>query len=81
VSVGLTVFPDDPGESDELLRHADRALYAAKAAGCGTWRRFTPDGSAERPCRASPPSNERAIRGGREEVARASDGLSRPAGP
>jgi diguanylate cyclase (GGDEF)-like protein/PAS domain S-box-containing protein len=38
VSLGVTVFPDDPGGPDELTRHADRALYAAKAAGRGTWR-------------------------------------------
>lgn len=39
-SVGLTVFPDDPSGPDELLAHADRALYAAKAAGRRTWALF-----------------------------------------
>jgi predicted signal transduction protein with EAL and GGDEF domain len=38
VSLGLTVFPDDPSGPDQLLRHADAALYQAKAAGRGTWR-------------------------------------------
>ena len=36
-SVGLRVYPEDPGDPDQLLANADRALYAAKAAGRGTW--------------------------------------------
>jgi diguanylate cyclase (GGDEF)-like protein len=32
-SLGMTVFPDDPGSLDELIAHADRALYAAQAGG------------------------------------------------
>jgi len=32
-SFGVAVMPDDAGESDLLLRVADRALYAAKTAG------------------------------------------------
>jgi diguanylate cyclase (GGDEF)-like protein len=39
-SLGMTVFPDDPGSADELIAHADRALYAAKQAGRGTWAQF-----------------------------------------
>ena len=45
-SLGMTVFPDDPGSLDELMVHADRALYAAKQTGRGTWRLFD-DGMAE----------------------------------
>ncbi len=33
VSMGVATFPGDARESAELLRRADRALYAAKAAG------------------------------------------------
>jgi diguanylate cyclase (GGDEF)-like protein len=33
VSVGLAIFPDSADSGDELLRAADGALYAAKAAG------------------------------------------------
>jgi diguanylate cyclase (GGDEF)-like protein len=36
-SVGVAV-PDGPVDHDTLLRYADRALYAAKAAGKGCWR-------------------------------------------
>ncbi len=36
-SVGLRVYPHDRSGPDQLLANADRALYAAKAAGRGTW--------------------------------------------
>ena len=39
-TVGLTVFPDDPGTAEELLVSADRALYAAKEAGRGGWAAY-----------------------------------------
>ena len=39
-SAGLAVFPVDGECQRSLLRHADRALYEAKAAGRGTSRRF-----------------------------------------
>ena len=39
-SLGMTVFPDDPGSLDDLVVHADRALYAAKEAGRRTWMLF-----------------------------------------
>lgn len=39
-SVGATVYPDDPGESGELLRNADVALYQAKDGGRGSCRLF-----------------------------------------
>jgi diguanylate cyclase (GGDEF)-like protein len=32
-SFGVAVFPDDSGDAGDLIRNADRALYAAKAAG------------------------------------------------
>ncbi len=32
----------DSGDADELLRHADMALYAAKSAGKRQWRRYQP---------------------------------------
>ena len=32
-SVGIATFPDDAGTVDDLLRHADAAMYAAKRAG------------------------------------------------
>jgi diguanylate cyclase (GGDEF)-like protein len=39
-SLGMTVFPDDPGSLKELMVHADRALYASKQRGRGTWTLF-----------------------------------------
>jgi diguanylate cyclase (GGDEF)-like protein len=40
VSLGLSVFPDDPVGIDDFIVHADRALYAAKVAGGRTWKIF-----------------------------------------
>ena len=34
-SVGVSLYPDDATDADGLLRHADAALYAGKAAGRG----------------------------------------------
>jgi diguanylate cyclase (GGDEF)-like protein len=41
VTVGVATTEDGTG-TDELLRHADLALYAAKAAGKRQWRRYQP---------------------------------------
>lgn len=40
-SVGVTVFPDDQEDSDELLRNADNAMYAAKEAGRNQFAYYT----------------------------------------
>jgi diguanylate cyclase (GGDEF)-like protein len=51
-SLGMTVFPDDPGSLDELIAHADRALYAAKQTGGGSWTLFdagVAEGRADNP--------------------------------
>lgn len=32
-SIGIAAVPEDAGDADTLIRHADRALYAAKANG------------------------------------------------
>ena len=32
-SMGITVYPGDGGDADQLLRHADQAMYLAKQAG------------------------------------------------
>ncbi|MBY4897964.1 bifunctional diguanylate cyclase/phosphodiesterase [Cupriavidus sp. AU9028] len=39
-TIGYALAPDDGAERGELMRKADIALYAAKAAGRDTWRRF-----------------------------------------
>jgi diguanylate cyclase (GGDEF)-like protein/PAS domain S-box-containing protein len=42
VSIGIAVAPADGEDADKLLRHADLALYAAKADGRATHRFFEP---------------------------------------
>jgi diguanylate cyclase (GGDEF)-like protein/PAS domain S-box-containing protein len=40
-SVGVALYPDDAGDSDTLMRHADAAMYQAKASGRDAARFFT----------------------------------------
>jgi len=42
-SIGIVTSDYDDRTSDDLMRDADLALYAAKAAGKGTYRFFSPD--------------------------------------
>lgn len=37
-SIGIALFPQDGGDIETLLKHADAAMYTAKAAGRGTYR-------------------------------------------
>jgi diguanylate cyclase (GGDEF)-like protein len=39
-SIGITVYPNDASNPDEMLRNADLALYAGKGEGRGTYRFF-----------------------------------------
>lgn len=41
-SVGISLFPNDGSSGDELLKHADTAMYAAKGAGKNQARFFDP---------------------------------------
>jgi diguanylate cyclase (GGDEF)-like protein/PAS domain S-box-containing protein len=41
-SIGATIFPNDGGTADLLLRHADQAMYEAKQAGKNCYRLFNP---------------------------------------
>ncbi len=43
VSVGVGLFPGNGGDAEELIQHADSALYLAKQAGGGTVRFYTDD--------------------------------------
>jgi diguanylate cyclase (GGDEF)-like protein len=42
-SIGISLFPADGAEVDTLLRHADIAMYAAKAAGKGQYFFYQPE--------------------------------------
>ncbi len=46
-SVGIASHPADATDLDELLRRADVAMYAAKAAGRGRWRRYADNMDAQ----------------------------------
>ena len=39
-SIGIAIFPTDAADGASLMRHADTALYRAKAEGRGTYRFF-----------------------------------------
>ncbi|APW40206.1 GGDEF domain-containing protein [Rhodoferax koreense] len=42
-SIGIGLFPDDGDNADDLIRHADAAMYHAKDSGRGHYQFFTPD--------------------------------------
>ncbi|WP_210545339.1 bifunctional diguanylate cyclase/phosphodiesterase [Rhodoferax sp. PAMC 29310] len=39
-SMGVTFYPQDPADADQLMRHADQAMYAAKQAGKNRYQLF-----------------------------------------
>jgi diguanylate cyclase (GGDEF)-like protein/PAS domain S-box-containing protein len=40
-SIGISLFPRDGSDPDELVKHADRAMYSAKDSGRNMYRYFT----------------------------------------
>lgn len=42
-SIGVTVYPEDCSDADQLLRHADQAMYQAKQQGKNQIQMFTAD--------------------------------------
>ena len=42
-SLGISIYPDDGRDEDNLLKHADTAMYQAKSAGGGAFRFFSPE--------------------------------------
>jgi diguanylate cyclase (GGDEF)-like protein len=50
-SIGLSLYPDDAENTDQLMRNSDAAMYQAKQAGRNTYRFFSPqlaEAAAER---------------------------------
>ncbi|MEJ7808094.1 MAG: EAL domain-containing protein, partial [Telluria sp.] len=45
-SIGITVFPNDAGDPETLIKYADTAMYRAKQAGRDTYRFFTAEMNA-----------------------------------
>jgi diguanylate cyclase (GGDEF)-like protein len=45
-SIGISLFPDDGSNADELIRNADTAMYQAKEAGRSTFHFYTADMNA-----------------------------------
>lgn len=41
-SIGITLYPDDAANTDDLLKNADQAMYAAKQQGKNRYHYFTP---------------------------------------
>ncbi len=42
-SIGISLFPGDGADHEELLKHADTAMYEAKSAGRGAYRFYSPE--------------------------------------
>ncbi len=41
-SIGISLYPDDGQEAQQLVEHADAAMYEAKSSGGGQFRFYTP---------------------------------------
>ena len=46
LSIGIALSPGDGTDMDELVKHADLALYGAKAEGRANYRYFEPEMNA-----------------------------------
>lgn len=46
-SIGVTIYPNDAEEANDLIKNADAAMYRAKEQGKANYQFFTPDMNAE----------------------------------
>jgi len=68
-SVGIAIFPDDASDIDELMRHADTAMYQAKAGGKDGAQFFTAEMTQRAQDRMQLDSQlRRALEGGQFEL-------------
>ena len=44
-SIGIALYPDDAADGDELLKHADAAMYEAKQGGRNAYRFYMKPGA------------------------------------
>ncbi len=58
-SLGVAIYPDHATTEDDLVAHADTAMYQAKEAGKNTWRAYREDAQATRNMLAQLNWNER----------------------
>jgi diguanylate cyclase (GGDEF)-like protein/PAS domain S-box-containing protein len=58
-SLGVAVYPDHAATAEDLITHADAAMYQAKEAGKNTWRMYREDARAARKMLARLNWNER----------------------
>lgn len=42
-SLGIALYPEHAASTEELIAHADAAMYQAKEAGKNAWRKYRPD--------------------------------------
>lgn len=53
LSIGMSLYPDDGKDFEEILTHADTAMYHAKRSGRNNYQRFYPDMKARLVARQS----------------------------